>query len=251
MVDKAIAVLTAASALDGTELYYGTQAGADVKITGTQQRTLMSTLLAGTTTVAPQIFQVGTNLTTPVAGAEEFDGVQMYNTIDTSSGRGAVPVEQYFHLTANGSAITTIANVFGANSNISLVASAYYIIDIYMWFVTTGTGATTYTLTNSAAPTSQNILYEMSPITGIVAPPGTATMLVGQILNDATAARTIVTGSLSAATHYVHIKIWLKNGTGTNLKIQATAASTNTTPQIGSFWHARRISPNNIGTFAA
>lgn len=251
MTDKTVSSLTGASALDGTELYYGVQSAADVKITGAQQRTLMSTLLAGTTSISPLTFQSGTNLTSATAGACEYDGVQFYQTIDTSSGRGALPIEQYFHLTANGSAITTIANVFGANSNISLVANAYYIIDAYMWFVTTGTGATTYTLTNNAAPTSQNILYEMSPVTGVVAPPGTATMLVGQILNDTTAAKTIVTGSLSAATHYVHIKIWLKNGTGTNLKIQATAASTNTTPQIGSFWHARRISPNNIGTFAA
>lgn len=247
MADSTIAALSAASALDGTELYYATQGGADVKVSGNQQRTLP----AGTTAIAPVTFTSGTNLTSPVAGAEEFDGVQFYATPDTTGGRGAIPVEQYFHLTSNGSAITTIANIFGTTSNISLVASAYYIIDIYLWMVTTGTGATTYTLTNSAAPTSQNILYEMSPVTGVVAPPGTATMLVGQILNDATAARTIVTGSLSAATHYAHIKIWLKNGTGTSLKIQATAASTNTTPQIGSFWHARRISPNNIGTFAA
>lgn len=44
MVDKAIATLTAATALDGTELYYGTQAGADAKMTGAQIRNATGSL---------------------------------------------------------------------------------------------------------------------------------------------------------------------------------------------------------------
>lgn len=200
---------------------------------------------------APLTFTSGTNLTSAIAGAEEYDGVQKYFTINTSNGRGAIPVEQYQHLTANGSAITTIANFFGTTSNMALVASAYYIIDCYFFFVTTGTGTTTWTFTNSAAPSSQNIIWEESPILGMVAPSGTATMLQGQIINDATAAKAITTGSLTAGSHYIHVKIFLKNGTGTSLKIQATAGGTNITPQIGSWYIARQVSANNIGTFVA
>ena len=115
--------------------------------------------------------------------------------------------------------------------------------------MTTG-GTVTWTYTNSAAPTSQNIFYEMSPVAGIVAPPGTATALVGQVYNDATAAKTIVTGSLSDATnYYAHTRIWLQNGTGTSLLIQATASAGSITPGINSYWFARRLSPNNIGSF--
>lgn len=212
------------------------------------------TFPAGTTAIAPYKLQAGTNLTSAAAGAAEFDGVQFYNTIDTTSGRGAVPVEQYFHLAANGGTISTIANFFGANSNISLVASAYYIIDIHLWFTVATQGTVTWTLTNSAAPTSQNIYYEMSPVPGgIVAPPGTATMLVGQVNNDATAAKTVTTGTINdATTNYAHFKIWLKNGTGTSLLVQATKNVGGTlTPQLNSYWIARRMSPNNIGTFAA
>ncbi len=207
---------------------------------------------AGTTAIAPFRYQSGTNLTSAVAGAAEFDGVQFYKTIDTSSGRGAVPVEQYVHLTADGSTISTIANFFGATSNISLVASAYYEIDIYCYFLKTTSDTVVWTLTNSAAPTSQNILYEMSPITGIVAPPGTATMLVGQVEKDATAAKTITTGTLTTAVeHFAHFKIWLQNGTGTSLKIQATATSGTITPRLGSRWLARRMAAGNVGTLAA
>ena len=162
-------------------------------------------------------------------------------------------VEQYFHLTADGSTISTIANFFGATSNIALVASGYYEIDIYLWFLNTTIGTVTWTLTNSAAPTSQNIYYEESPITGVVAPPGTATMLAGQLSKDTTAALTVTTGSLTDATeNFAHFKIWLKNGTGTSLKIQATKNVAGTiTPRLNSYWIARRISPNNIGTFVA
>jgi microcystin-dependent protein len=209
-------------------------------------------LQAGTTSLAPLQFTSGTNLTSAAAGAEEFDGVQFYATVDTSSGRGAIPVEQYVHLTASGGAISTIANFFGTTSNISLVASAYYVIDIEVFFtVTTGTQTVTWTLTNSAAPTSQNIDFEMSPVTGIVAPPGTATMLRGQIIGDTTAAKTITTAGLSAANHYARFRIWLQNSTGTSLKIQATSSANSITPLTGSMWRCRRISPNNIGTFAA
>lgn len=208
---------------------------------------------AGTTAIAPIQYASGTNLTAAAIGAREFDGVQHYVTIDTSSGRGAIPVEQYVHLTADGSTISTIANFFGANSNISLVASGYYIVDIYLWFLNSTIGTVTWTLTNSAAPTSQNIYYEESPITGIVAPPGTATMLVGQFSKDATAARTVTTGTLTDATeNFAHFKIWLQNGTGTSLKIQATKNVGGTiTPRLNSYWTARRMSPGNVGTLAA
>jgi len=85
----------------------------------------------------------------------------------------------------------------------------------------------------------------------MVAPPGTATMLIGQIYNDATAAKTVVTAALSAANHYARFRILLQNGTGTSLKIQATSSANNITPGINSFWRCRRISPSNIGTLAA
>jgi hypothetical protein len=214
-------------------------------------------LPAGTTSLTPLTYASGTNLTTVAAGNTEFDGVNFYQTIDTTSGRGAVPVEQYFHLTAAGSNISTIANFFGTTSNISLVANAYYEIEIVCFFLKTTANTVTWTFTNSSAPTSQNIYLEMSPLTGIVNSPTTntltTTMLIGQWYNDTTAARTITTGSLTTAVnHYARFRIWLRNGSGTNLKIQATAnTSGSITPGINSWWRCVRRSPNNIGTFAA
>lgn len=210
-------------------------------------------LKAGTTALASINLLAGTLKTTPAAGDVEFDGAAHYKTIDTSSGRGQVPVEQFFHLTADGSAITTIANFFGASSNIALVANAYYIIEIFMFFLNTTSGTVTWTLTNSAAPTSQNIWYEQAPVTGVHSPPGQADQLVGYAVKDTTAARTYTTGTLdSAVDHYVRIKLFLANGSGTSLKIQATKnVGGSITPRRESFWIARRVPAGNVGTFAA
>lgn len=211
------------------------------------------TLPTGSTSNAPLKYVSGTNLTSAIAGASEFDGVQYYSTIDTTSGRGAIPSEQYFHLSSAGGAITTIANFFGTTSNVSLVASAFYEIDIYCFFLKDATGSTTvtWTFTNSAAPTGQNIITEFSPATGIVTGAPTATNLEGQIYNDSTAAKTVTQTITTASVNYfAHFRIMLKNGTGTSFKIQATSGAGNITPGIGSWWRCRRISPNNIGTFA-
>jgi hypothetical protein len=211
------------------------------------------TLAPGTTTLSPLIYTSGTNMTTPTAGVTEFDGVNYYKTIDTTSGRAAVPIRQHFRLTVDSGTVgPAIANFFGATSNIPLVANAYYEIEIVCYFLKTTTEILTWTFTNSAAPTSQNIAWEQSPITGIVAPPGTATLLSGQFRGDATAARTVAAGSLTTAVdHYMKCRIWLKNGTGTSLKIQVTSPAGTVTPRLGSYWTCTRIATGNTGTFAA
>lgn len=210
---------------------------------------------AGTATISPFGLTSGTLNTVAVAGVYEYDGTSSYITNETSSGRGLVPVEQIFHLAADGSGITTIANFFGTTSNISLVSGGYYEIEIVLYYVMGATASVvTWTLTNSAAPTSMDLYYEMCPITGMVAPPGTATMLVGQILGGVTAAQTVVTGSLTGGTNqYARFRIMLKNGTGTSLKIQATETTqtTSLTPKLGSYWKCKRIPAGNVGAFAA
>ena len=212
-------------------------------------------LPASTATIPMLAMAAGTVLTSAAAGNFEYDGTNSYFTNETTSGRGLIPVEQIFHLAADGGGITTIANFFGTTSNISLVSGGYYEIEIVLYYTVGSTGSVvTWTLTNSAAPTSMDLYYEMCPITGIVAPPGTATTLVGQILGGVTAAQTVATGALTASTsQYARFRIMLKNGTGTSLKIQATETTQTTaiTPKLGSYWKCKRIPAGNVGTFAA
>ena len=206
---------------------------------------------AGTTSYAPLNFQSGSLLTTPVAGTEEYDGALMYATGETTSGRGLVSVEQKFRLTATGSTISTIANYFGTTSNISLVSGAEYEIEIVCWFLKTTSGTVTWTFTNSAAPTSMTIDYQMSPATGIVSTPA-ATDLFGQQYNVTTTAPTVVSPTLTTAVNHRH-RFWIRliNSTGTSLQIQATAGAGTITPGINSYWIARRVPAANVGHFAA
>jgi len=55
-------------------------------------------LAAGTTSLAPLNFQLGTNLTTAAAGSMEYDGTVPYFSIAAST-RGAIPTEQWVVLT--------------------------------------------------------------------------------------------------------------------------------------------------------
>lgn len=208
-------------------------------------------LAAGTATLAPLKLASGTLLTSPAAGAAEYDGASAYFTGDTTSGRAVIPAEQRFRLTAAGSAISTIANYFGATSNISLVSGAEYEIEVDAWFLKTTAGTVTWTFTNSAAPASMTLDYQMSPATGIVSTPA-ATDLFGQQWNVTATAPTVVSPSLTTAVNHRHrFRIRLINGTGTSLKIQATCSAGTITPGINSSWKARRVPAANVGSFAA
>jgi hypothetical protein len=231
----------------------GTFTGLITAQAGLTVTTAPITAPASTTTVANLNTPAGVLKTTPIAGDHDYDGAASYITNDVTGGRGFIPVTQYRRLTAAGSTISTIANYFGATSNISLVASAFYEIDIYAFFLNTTSGTVVWTLTNSAQPTLQNIMYEMSPVTGIVAIPGTATMLSGQAVGDTTATLALpATGALTTAVnHYMHMKIWLQNGAGTSLKIQATKSAGTITPGVGSYYKVTRLPAANTGNGAA
>ena len=248
---------TAASTINNTSVGATTRSTGAFSLIGAGGASAASafiTTAAGTTTVAPATLTGGTNLTTAAAGAVENDAICMYTTTNTTDGRAIIPSIQQFKLTANGTAFNTITNFFGTTSNISLVANAFYEIEIIVYFTKTTAEAVTWTLTNSAAPTSMNMHYEQSPITGIVAPGSTAVANIsGDIQNGTTAAQTVVTGTLTTAvTHYAKFTIQLANGTGTSLKIQAACTTASgITPLRGSRWTSRRVPTGNTGTFAA
>ncbi len=209
------------------------------------------TLSAGTTSVAPINLAAGTNLTSVTAGVIEPETAGLKYTIDTTNGRGLIPVEQRFRLTATGGTITTIANYFGTTSNIPLVSGGEYEIEIECYFLKTTAAAVTFTFTNTIAPTSMAVHYELSAIAGIVTT-AAATYLFGDQYNITATAPTVVTGTLATGVnHRAFFKIRLINSTGTSLKIQATSASGSITPGINSSWVCRRVPASNVGTFAA
>jgi hypothetical protein len=72
MADSTVATMAAASTLDGTELYYGVQGGADKKVTGAQIKTLVS---ASPTLVTPALGTPASGVMTNVTGLPLTTGV--------------------------------------------------------------------------------------------------------------------------------------------------------------------------------
>lgn len=207
-------------------------------------------LVAGTTTTAPLRFQSGTNLATPVAGAEEYNGTFQYLTTDTTSGRGQIPNQQVFRLTSNlGTKGPTIADYFDASSSINLAATSVYEIEYLLYFTKTTAGTLTYTLTASSAPTLIRASHVHSPAAGIASAAAPLTGHTGS--QGALTAAFAATASLSSAVnHTAHITARVVTNAATNLRIRVTCSAGTITPLAGSYYRVLRVS-TSTGSFAA
>lgn len=206
------------------------------------------TPMAGTTTSAPIDFTAGTNLTTPIAGAVEYDGTHFYSTPTTTSGRGQISSRQTFRLAANGAnTATTISDFFGATSAINLAASSGYDIEILAYLQKNTAGTLTWTLTASSAPTLITGFYRAGPITGIAA--GTPTTGYAGSRGAATAAFA-ATGSISVNAFMAYeFRVQVITNLATTFKLQVTNSAGTVTPQAGSFYTVRQIA-GTTGSFA-
>jgi hypothetical protein len=98
----------------------------------------------GTATLAPLKFVSGTNLTTPSAGAMEYDGKCFYAT--TANGRALVPSEHYAVISSTRtiSNVNTAQAVFdSANDQITLAAGTTYAFEGFYRIISGTTAHTT------------------------------------------------------------------------------------------------------------
>ena len=212
------------------------------------------TLAAGIATAsrAPLKYTSGTNLTTPEAGAKEYDGVVFYSTPNATSGRAYEPSTHIFRLAANGAAIgPAIANFFGATSAINLVASGFYEIEAHCYFLKSTADIVTVTITTSVAPLNLNGVIQTGAVTG-----GTATGAAQQIAlfnSTATGAAFGATGTLTTAVnHYMKISLIVDAAaSNSNLRINFTSGTGTVTPLRGSYYKTTRLPAANTGSFAA
>ena len=224
-----------------------------VSTTGSVQLT-SPVLAAGIATASrsPLKYTSGTNPTTVEAGTKEYDGVVFFATPNTTSGRAYQPSTHIFRLAANGTAIgPTIANFFGANSAINLIASGFYEIEAHCYFLKTTSDIVTVTVTTSVAPLNLNGVIQTGAITG-----GTATGGAQQIaLFNSTAAGSAfgATGTLiTGVNHYMKISLIVDAAaSNSNLRINFTSGSGTVTPLRGSYYKTTRLPTANTGLFAA
>jgi hypothetical protein len=159
---------------------------------------------AGSNTKPPLKLTAGTNLTTPEAGAIEYDGVTLYRTNDTTSGRGYEPSTQILRLTASLAAIgPSIANFFGPTSSIQLAGGGIYEIETYCFFTKTTSSTITITATTSAAPINLSGIVQYGLITN-GATAGAANQ-IGLFNSTSTAAAFALTGTLTTAVNHAFI----------------------------------------------
>lgn len=120
------------------------------------------TLDAGTTTVPPLDFQAGTNLTTALAGAMEYDGKVLYATPQGEQ-RGVVPGMQYYRLNAAraGSNATGAQSFLGVG--VTLSSNTVYAFDAY-YPMSKAAGTTAHTISSlfGGTATINNIGYSVT-----------------------------------------------------------------------------------------
>jgi len=233
-------------------------AGADSVAIGNNAPTSWLDLKAGTTARAPLRFPSGTNLTTAIAGAVEYDGNTQYWTNDTTSGRAATANFHLFRLNADGAAIgAAIADFFGANSAFPTVAGAIYQFEAELVFLKNTAGTLVWTMTNTQAYTNLTASLLVDAVAGGVAGANSASAVAAPLLGKLTkwttaAAAFAATASLTTNTQHVHrIMGTCKIGTAGNIRFRVTNSAGTVTPLEGSFFKFTRIPAANVGTFVA
>ena len=193
--------------------------------------------LAGTASVAPQQFTAGTNLTTIVSGATEYDGTNLYFTQNSASKRGVVDSSPQYVLSANGAGLpATISPFFTSASTIPLLANSNYLIEAFCFFLKTGAGATTWTHTLSGPANLMHSTLEYTPIAGFT----TALITGAMILLEATQGTVTTmafpaTGILAINTnHIAKIKLNIRTTAAVSYTLNLTQVLT-CTPLAGSY----------------
>ena len=209
-------------------------------------------LAAGTTSVAPARLTSGTNLTSPVAGTIEYDGVRFYGTTDTASGRGYFPTVQIFRLAANGTAIgPAIANFFGSNSALQLAAGGAYELEAYCYFTKTTAGTVTVTLATSLAAVNLNGTLDYGAAAGGAATG--ASNRISLIASASTANAFGASASLTTAVNHAFVirAVFDGNASVNDIRIQFTSSAGTVTPLRNSYYKVTRIPASNTGIFNA
>ena len=156
----------------------------------------------GTTTLASLQFTAGDLLTTPAAGAIEYDGVVLYST-GTANRRGLSP-SVALRVAANNNTLSDSAsaqNVFGTPSSITLDASTTYMFEA-VYYITRAAGTTSHTLSTLFA--LGGTLSSMTYTADTTSTTGNTLGAVSRIYGTGATA-TVVTGASTSATENITV----------------------------------------------
>jgi len=210
-------------------------------------------LPAGTTTLAPLDFTSGTNLSTPLAGAMEYDGSKlMFTPVGTQ--RGIVPGMQYYCLQSGYSFTsgTTPASLYGVG--VTLSSSTVYAFEglFVLYRSTSTTGSSRLSFTGTA--TLNNILYQ----TLSVFEPGAIPLYDSNnnmaVSNTAGVTTFTVSASVNTITAFITGTVSINAGGTFIPQYSQSVNGGTTTNQAGSYFRIYPIgaagSNTSVGTWA-
>lgn len=222
--------------------------------TVTGVKTMTNPTMVATTTSVPSytVTTGGTLMTSPTAGVQEADSAAFYTTLDTTNGRRYNDSWNYFRLTGSGSGITTIADFFGSNDGIPLVANGVYEIEWFCQFSQATAGTATWTIvTATTALANLTANYIGTPVAGI-GTAGTPQMAGINVTSSSSTALPVTGTEANGATHQFTIHAILTAGNGaSNTRLRLTMSAGTATPLINSYFKVRRLPAGNAGTFVA
>jgi hypothetical protein len=142
-----VGLVTATGNVGGGNVNAGTNVSAVGNVNGGNVNAFVRPTL-GTSSVAPVVFAAGTNMTTPAAGAFEYDGVVFYGS-PQSNQRGVIAAEQFIALASSytGTDSASAQQVFNASTAgaVTLAASTTYFME-GVYYITRAAGTISHTL---------------------------------------------------------------------------------------------------------
>ena len=183
-------------------------------------------------------------------GQIEFFNNSLFGTVDTTQGRGYVPVVQFRYLESNSTYdISTSELPFMGNANgVILTTNSAYEIEWDVYFLKTTAGTVTFSLRFGAAPQIVNAGY-IGGRANTSGPANTA----GRIVGTADPVALPATPTLGSNTlNYFNIKAFIISNASTsgNCYLSAVTSAGTITPNVGSYIKVTRLPRPNTGLWS-
>ena len=207
-------------------------------------------IYSSNTVTTSNVNLLSSTLGTATAGEIQYNSY-LYSTINTTNGRGIVPVQNIYRLATNGSLFSALGTYFFSSAAtpsgtaINLAASSVYEVEIVAYFLKTTAGNVTWTLIASSAPTliSAHLFYTNNGVSS----GNSQIQYVGS--QGATTAAFGPTNSLTAGANSCHtISAKVITNLATTFSLQAYPSAGSMTPLAGSYYRVTAISPTT-GSF--
>jgi hypothetical protein len=221
---------------------------------GTTGITGLLTPPAGTTSAAPLDFASGTNLTSPLAGAMEYDGKVPYFTPQGTQ-RGIIPGMQFYCLQSPYTFTSSASVVPAYNVGVTLSGSTVYAFEGLMIMIKSSGSTVSGSIGFGGTATVNNILYQTHSVFDSGGIPQVDNSVNMAIINTVSMTAFTTSASVGALTAFFSGTVSINAG-GTFIPQfqQSTAGSGTVTNQTGAYFRIYPIgaagSNINVGTWA-